>query len=274
MANADPYRSKALKYSATLHALLLLFAIFGLPELWRAHRESLPTAMTVEVLPIGQTNVKPKPAHKPEQKPKEKPKAKEQVKPKPKSYTEEKAQPKTKTEAVPLPKPKEKAKEPEKKKPEPEKKEETKKAEPDFDAILKSVADAAQEKEKDSKPSPAAESKKAVSDSYNPSLPLAMSEIDAIRQQFIQCWNIPAGAKDAHNLIVVLDVRLAKDGGVISVDLASDTGRYYSDPFFRAAADSAMRAVQRCSPIKNLSPDKYDSWKYLQLSFDPHELLY
>ena len=46
------------------------------------------------------------------------------------------------------------------------------------------------------------------------------------------------------------------------------------DRFYRAAAESAMRAVQndKCSPLK-LPPDKYDRWKEITLTFDPSKMV-
>ncbi len=255
--------------------LVLAFAIFGLPEAWRAHREKLPTAITVEIMPIGKTNIKPSTAHKPKKTPKTK--AKKQKKPKPKTYTKKQTPPK-KSAIAPPKKVKQQTKTV-KKPPSKQTKTDAKKKpkELDFNAILKSVAEAAQTQSAEdakSAKAPAADNKHAKSDIYNPDLPLAMSEIDAIRQQFVQCWNIPAGAKNAHDLSVILNVRLAKTGEVISVELAKNQGRYYNDPFFRAAADSAMRAVRRCSPLRNLPWHKYESWKFLEINFDPHDLLF
>ena len=101
-----------------------------------------------------------------------------------------------------------------------------------------------------------------------------MSEKDAIRSQFIKCWNVPAGAKDAGNLIVVLRIALQQDGTVSDVKLANNDARYAGDSFFRAAADSAVRAVWMCSPLKNLPPDKYDAWGDMELTFDPSDMLF
>jgi hypothetical protein len=56
-------------------------------------------------------------------------------------------------------------------------------------------------------------------------------------------------------------VQMNQDGTPTKVDL-KDTGRYHNDPTFRAAADSAMRAVSnpRCQPWP-LSPEKYNAWR-------------
>jgi hypothetical protein len=47
-----------------------------------------------------------------------------------------------------------------------------------------------------------------------------------------------------------------------------------SDPFWRAAAESARRAVlnPRCSPLK-LPPEKYDVWNSIIFTFNPKEML-
>ena len=53
-----------------------------------------------------------------------------------------------------------------------------------------------------------------------------------------------------------------------------DQARYASDQFFRAAADSAVRAVRnpQCSPLK-LPQGKYDDWKSISIRFDPKDVL-
>ena len=109
---------------------------------------------------------------------------------------------------------------------------------------------------------------------YDDSMPLSITEKDMIRSQFIPCWTMPAGAKDAHTLAARVKLKLQADGTVIEATIAPDQqGRYNSDMFFRAAADSAIRAAHKCSPIKNLPADKYNSWKEMELNFDPSELI-
>jgi hypothetical protein len=52
----------------------------------------------------------------------------------------------------------------------------------------------------------------------------------------------------------------------------SEGGRM-SDPYFRSAAESALRAVLNCGrrPLP-LSPEKYNTWKSMSLRFDPRDL--
>jgi len=53
-----------------------------------------------------------------------------------------------------------------------------------------------------------------------------------------------------------------------------DLARMQSDPFYRAAGESVIRAIfsPHCTPLK-LPKDKYDLWKETKLTFDPRELV-
>jgi hypothetical protein len=102
---------------------------------------------------------------------------------------------------------------------------------------------------------------------------LTASEIDLIRRQIERCWNIPEGARDAKDLVVEIRVFVEPDGNVRQADIL-DHGRMADDPVFRAAADSARRALFNplCRPLR-LPPDKYESWKEFVVAFSPKDLL-
>ncbi len=283
-------RKEGLIYSVVLHLALLALVIFGLPSLLKNEPPIEPAAITVELLPItGITNVKPSDGT-PTEKPKEEPKEKEQKKPAPPVKTaqetpppppKEEPKPEEKPEVVKKPDPKKTEKKPEEPKPEPKKeevKEKPKKAkEEDLDAILKAVKDTAQKEKKTDKKEKTEENSsqnKAISSKYDPSQMMSMSETDAIMSQLAKCWSPPAGAKDAQNLVVVINAEFGLDGGYIKAEIADESrSRYNSDPFFRTAAESALRAVRQCSPLKNLPPEKYEVWKAMELHFDPREML-
>lgn len=279
--------------SLLLHAFAIFLMVVGLPAIFQRETEIQPTAMTVEIVPIKDISNIPKP-----QKPK--PIRKEEPKPEPKK---EKPTPPKKEEKKPEPKPEEKKPEPEKvpepepkkveeKKPEPKKEEkkpepkkEESKPEPkkdedaEFEEVLKNLnkTKSSEEtpKEKTDKPTP--DSTKSVSDSYDPTKPLSISEIDMIRSQFQKCWSPPAGAKDDYSLRVEVRVLVNPDGTVKEAGLQpGQAGKYSSNPFFRAAADAAIRAVRHpdCNPLKNLPADKYGTWKDMIVTFDPKEILY
>lgn len=276
-------RGQGAVLSAGIHLTLLMIAYMGLPELFQRKVEPQPLVITLEKLPItGKTNVKPsdKPVTKPR---KEKPAPAKVEKKKLPPPSKPKAAPKK--EAVPLPakdKPKPK-KEAEKKPPKKEEPKKEKVAEtPDtdeFDDVLKNLRKDARDGEKSEKkpakkPAPATNQTKSIAP-YDPTIPLSLSERDAITSQFVQCWRIPAGSANDYELKVSVDVNLRQNGSVVSAQLAkTQHGRYKRDTVFRAAADSAVRAVHKCNPITGLPLNKYNSWKEMTLHFDPSMQLY
>jgi outer membrane biosynthesis protein TonB len=143
-----------------------------------------------------------------------------------------------------------------------------------FEALLKNLAP------QQSAPSPDAPPQKArvasAKASSQPRAPLGgqltASELDLIRQQIARCWNVPAGARDAKDLVVEIKVVVDRDGTVQQATIV-DQGRL-GDPFFRAAAESARRAFfnPQCRPL-HLPAEKYAIWKDLVVDFSPKDIL-
>ena len=104
-------------------------------------------------------------------------------------------------------------------------------------------------------------------------LNLSISEIDAVRRHFQQCWNIPSGAREAGGLATEIKVRFNKEGNVIDAKIV-DISRMKRDRYFRTAAESALRAVlnPRCKNAP-LPENKFDKWKNLTLNFDPKSII-
>ncbi|MDR3516265.1 MAG: hypothetical protein P4M00_10630 [Azospirillaceae bacterium] len=103
---------------------------------------------------------------------------------------------------------------------------------------------------------------------------LTMSEEDAVRHQIEGCWNIPTGAPAGKGSgSVTIRLALNPDGTILRASIV-DTARMATDSFYRAAAESALRAVlnPKCSPL-HLPPEKYDTWKDMTLSFDPRDVV-
>jgi TonB family protein len=99
------------------------------------------------------------------------------------------------------------------------------------------------------------------------------SEVDLVRQQIARCWNVPAGARDAKDLVVEVRIAVDPDGTVRQATIV-DQARLGTDPFFRAAAESARRAFfsPLCRPL-HLPPDKYAIWRDLVVDFSPKDIL-
>ncbi len=145
-----------------------------------------------------------------------------------------------------------------------------------FDSLLKNLTRQQMAQAEDAPPTPRRMNAASAAASSQPKAPLgsqlSASERDLIIQQIERCWVVPAGAKDADNLIIEVKAVVNPDGTVQKATIV-DTGRYGADPFFRAAADSARRAVlnPQCSPL-SLPPDKYEAWHNLDLFFNPKDL--
>ena len=99
---------------------------------------------------------------------------------------------------------------------------------------------------------------------------MTISEIDALRSQMMKCWNVPVGAPDPRALVLSVKVQLNQDGSVAGVPQLVET-EGLSDPYFRAASESAIRAVKMCGPYK-LPVEKYDTWSNVTVVFDPTKM--
>ena len=101
---------------------------------------------------------------------------------------------------------------------------------------------------------------------------LSGSDIGAIRRHIERNWVINPGLANAGDMVIELKVSLEPDRSVRDVQIV-DMNRYRNDPAFRAAADSAVRAVRKSSPLPLLPYNKYDEWREMTLRFDPRQVL-
>lgn len=258
--------------SGAFHLGLLILIVLGLPTFRRPLPEIEPIS-TVEVVTMAPKATAPDLPKPPTPKPPEK------VPPKPVA-TPPAPPPQPKAEPVPTPKPPEpvpekKAEVPKPKKEEPKpKKEPPPKPKPDrFDSILKNLDKERPTPTKVEKPRPVQQAAmpQPVQGAASLSQQLARSELDAVRDKVRPCWNFPAGAKDADQLAVDIWVSMNPDGTVREARIV-DTSRM-NDPFYRAAAEAALRAALNpaCQPLP-LPPEKYNTWKTFVFGFDPRDL--
>jgi hypothetical protein len=146
---------------------------------------------------------------------------------------------------------------------------------PAFDSLLKNLTREQRAEAEDAPPQPRRQTASAAPSSQ-PKAPLGSqltaSEMDLLREQLYRCWNIPAGARDAKDLIVEIHVIVGPDGTARQASIA-DQG-HLGDPLFRAAAESARRAFfnPQCTPLR-LPPGKYETWKEMDVRFSPKDLL-
>ena len=72
-------------------------------------------------------------------------------------------------------------------------------------------------------------------------------------------------------MVVQLRIQVRPDRTVQNVTI-EDQSRLGRDPTFRAVAESARRAVDRCSPLI-LPPGKYAIWRDINLNFRPQDAI-
>jgi len=102
---------------------------------------------------------------------------------------------------------------------------------------------------------------------------MTMDLVDALRNEIAQCWSPPAASPHPEKLIVTLRVFLNPDGSVAQPPQLTGESQaaVNSDPFMRAAADAANRAIYVCQPYK-LPPDRYTQWRDIEVTFDPRKM--
>jgi hypothetical protein len=291
--NTEPPDNQSLKgpiiKSTLFHIFIFILTVVSIPYISKEPVISTPVSVElVDISDITRTNKVAPPKKEPE-----KPKEIEAPKPPEQKLTPPKSEPETAPD-IPEPKvpepPKEEEKKtepkkeppPEKKKEEPKpkpkppepKKEDPKKQEQDFDSLLKNLTpDTKEASEEKPEEKPKEDAEAPAGSLAELSDRLTISELDAFKRQIEPCWNVSAGAEYAENLAVEVRVTMNRDMTVQDASVL-DTGRYNRDNAFRAAADSAVRALRNpmCQPLK-LPPEKYNEWKVIIINFDPSQML-
>lgn len=99
---------------------------------------------------------------------------------------------------------------------------------------------------------------------------LTMSWVGALQARIKQCWNVPAGVRDAENIEIRVYFELRKDGSVAGMPRLLEGSRNAAGP---AIAESAIRAIQQCQPYSFLPPQEYaGGWDRLDITFSSKDL--
>jgi outer membrane biosynthesis protein TonB len=97
------------------------------------------------------------------------------------------------------------------------------------------------------------------------------SALDAwLTESYLNCWTPPPGMPDGDTYVAQIKVVFNSDGTLSGRPVLLNPP---SDRAWRAHAESAMRAVRKCDPLK--VPAEYmpffDQWKVETIHFDPRE---
>ena len=90
------------------------------------------------------------------------------------------------------------------------------------------------------------------------------SVVVALRSQIARCWSAPARTAHADGLVVVVRVKLNRDGSLAADPTLVNSGT----GLFDVVAESAVNAIRRCQPFK-LPVIAYDFWKEIDMAFVP-----
>ncbi|MDJ1305137.1 MAG: TonB C-terminal domain-containing protein [Candidatus Midichloria sp.] len=296
--------SNSLAYSLVLHAVLFVFLILGLPSLKKDNFKE--QAIVIDLVSVSEiTNIKPKKQSAPQ--PQLKPADSFQEKPKPAAPIETPPLPII-AKNDPAEEMVKKEKKPEEKVPE-VKHEEKKiasqekpspKQPPKKETVKKSVEVRQDlknsDKKKDShskmvlkslkvtnKPQPEKkildkkfqELEKIIEgeadEPFNPDLEISISEIDSIRNQIKRAWNPIAFNGSRQVMKVSIFMQLDKSGTIISIKPILESNH---NPSYHAFVESVIRAARKASPLQDLAPNKFQSWKEMEMVFSSEDMIY
>ena len=98
---------------------------------------------------------------------------------------------------------------------------------------------------------------------------LSQSELDALRSRLMGLWNPPVGIKNPEAYVIRVRIQLSKNRSLSAPPILLSHGQ---DAIWEAAAASALRAVMRGQPYDMLKIEHYDTWKDIEVTFDPREM--
>lgn len=94
------------------------------------------------------------------------------------------------------------------------------------------------------------------------------SDYEMISSQICAHWVVPSGVRDAANIVVDIKIEVSDNGEVVASGIKIlDKRRYASDTVFRAAADSARRAILQASPL-SIPREKIGLFREITFHFD------
>tara|TARA_Y100001970_G_scaffold166463_1_gene203614 strand:- start:6264 stop:7331 length:1068 start_codon:yes stop_codon:yes gene_type:complete len=96
----------------------------------------------------------------------------------------------------------------------------------------------------------------------------------AVRHQIYTCWSVPTGLPYSEDLLVTVKLNLEKNGIVKNFEMLDHVRMNTpGERAFYQIAQSVIRAIRLCNPIKNLPSTSYEKWKTMILRFNPVEMM-
>ncbi len=98
---------------------------------------------------------------------------------------------------------------------------------------------------------------------------LSQTELDALRARLMALWNPPVGLKNPEEYIIRIRMLLKPDGRLQAPPMVLSSGKGSQ---FDSARDSAIRAIFRGQPFDMLKKETYETWKDVEITFDPRDM--
>jgi colicin import membrane protein len=89
-----------------------------------------------------------------------------------------------------------------------------------------------------------------------------------IKDCVIPHWRVLSGGASAQETVVKIRLRFNQDGTHSAPPMVTNS---QETPYFRAIAESALRAVQQCENI-SLPPNLYEHWRDMIMNFSPKDM--
>lgn len=100
---------------------------------------------------------------------------------------------------------------------------------------------------------------------------LSQTELDALRGIVEKNWTVMPGQVSSNDIKIVVRFELDQNGEVVGDPEVTSSGGDGSS--LQALEGGARRAVMKSAPFDQLPKDKYDTWKVVELSFYPSEMM-
>lgn len=98
---------------------------------------------------------------------------------------------------------------------------------------------------------------------------LSQSDLDALAAYLRQKWS-PPDARNPEEILVTIRIRLNRDGTLAAPPEVTSSGR---STLYMVARERAVIAVIRGAPFKMLRPENYETWRDVEVTFDPRTVV-
>lgn len=103
--------------------------------------------------------------------------------------------------------------------------------------------------------------------------PLTASEKDGLKGAIQACWNLGSLSDEAKRIVVTISVSLQANGRPVPDSIKLLSASPGGEAATRKAFEAGRRAILRClSQGYELPPDKYESWRRVEIVFNPEEM--